>query len=114
MAVMRVEPAGHLIDVRPGESLIEAAWSAGYTWPTVCFGNGVCTVCQCEVLEGADKLSPRTVPEVQLLDDLTAKPRRRDPNRIRLACQARTSGDITVRKPGVVEADSSTSALVTE
>ena len=101
----RVDPAGLVIEIRPGETLIQAAWRCGYHWPTLCFGVGECTACSCEVLEGAHLLSPRTEPEERLLADLSRRRVRRvDPRRIRLACQLRSNGTITVRKPGVTVA----------
>lgn len=98
---MRVEPAGIDIDVRPGETLMQAAWRAGYQWPTLCFAMGRCTACQCEVLDGIHHLSERTDVEVGLLGTLDRRVRRANPRRVRLACQVTTSGDLTVRKPGV-------------
>jgi 2Fe-2S ferredoxin len=98
---MRVEPAGIDIDVAPGETLIQAAWRAGYEWPTLCFARGTCTACRCEIIDGLHLLSERTEAEVALLGDLDRRVRRANPRRMRLACQARASGHITVRKPGV-------------
>jgi ferredoxin, 2Fe-2S len=103
---MRVDPGGIEIEVRPGETLMQAAWRAGYHWPTLCFGVGTCTACQCEVTDGLHLISPRTDAEVQLLEDLNRRVRRANPRRIRLACQVTTTGDVTVRKPGVKVADS--------
>ncbi|MDV8071040.1 2Fe-2S iron-sulfur cluster-binding protein [Rhodococcus sp. IEGM 1366] len=100
-----MEPAGHLIEVRPGESLIEAAWRADYTWPTLCFGRGTCTACQCEVVEGLDQVSDRTEAEHVMLSDLSRRRRRTDPRRVRLACQVMASGDVVIRKPGVIKKD---------
>jgi hypothetical protein len=34
--VVRVEPLGVDIDVRPGESIMAAAQRGGYYWPTQC------------------------------------------------------------------------------
>ncbi|MGX9787793.1 2Fe-2S iron-sulfur cluster-binding protein [Mycobacterium sp. MMS18-G62] len=98
---MRVEPVGVEIEVRRGESLIKAAWRAGYSWPTLCYGVGRCTACQCEVVEGLHLLSARTEAENQLLHDLHRRVRRADPRRIRLACQVEISGDVVIRKAGV-------------
>jgi ferredoxin, 2Fe-2S len=103
---MRVEPVGCEIEVRRGETLIQAAWRAGYNWPTLCYGVGRCTACQCEVLNGLHLLSERTEAEMQLLHDLHRRVRRAaDPRRIRLACQVKIIGDVIVRKPGVKVAD---------
>ncbi|WP_234812905.1 2Fe-2S iron-sulfur cluster-binding protein [Mycolicibacterium confluentis] len=98
---MRVEPAGVDIDVQPGETLMQAAWRCGYDWPTLCFARGTCTACRCEILDGLHLLSERTDAEVALLADLDRRVRRANPRRIRLACQVKASGPITVRKPGV-------------
>ncbi len=89
------------IDVRAGETLIQAAWRAGYHWPTLCYAMGTCTACQCEVLDGLHLLSERTAAEVALLDDLNRRVRRSNPRRVRLACQVTVAGDVTVRKHGV-------------
>lgn len=98
---MRVEPVGCEIEVRCGETLIKAAWRAGYSWPTSCYGMGRCIACQCEVLEGLHLLSERTEAEIQLLGDLHRRVRRAGPRRIRLACQVEIRGDVIVRKTGV-------------
>jgi 2Fe-2S ferredoxin len=98
---MRVEPAGIDIDVRRGETLMAAAWRAGYDWPTLCYAMGRCTACRCEVVEGLHVLSERTDAEVALLGELNRRVRRANPRRVRLACQVTTTGDVTVRKPGV-------------
>lgn len=98
---MRVEPAGIEIEVRPGETLIEAAWRAGYHWPTLCYGMGRCTACQCEVLDGLHLLSERTEAERTLLSDAKCRVRRINPRKARLACQMTVTGDVIVRKPGV-------------
>ena len=103
---MTVVPSNIEIDVQPGKTLLEAAWEAGYQWPTLCYGQGICTACQCEVLHGPHLLSPRTEAEAQMLGDLSRRVRRADPRRVRLACQVTVTGDVTVRKPGVRVADS--------
>lgn len=102
---MRVEPDGWEIEVRRGETLIKAAWRAGFTWPTLCYGMGKCTACQCEVLDGLHMLSERTEAETQLLAELGGRRQRADPRRIRLACQVEIYGDVIVRKPGVKVVD---------
>jgi 2Fe-2S ferredoxin len=100
-AVLRVEPAGYEIEVHPGETLIRAAWRAGYSWPTLCYGVGKCTACQCEVVDGLHLLSERTEPESELLRECNRRVRRVDPRRLRLACQVQITGNVVVRKPGV-------------
>jgi 2Fe-2S ferredoxin len=94
-----VEPAGARFDVSPPESVIQAAWRAGYQWPTTCWGQAECGVCAMEVLEGGEILSPVGAAETARL---RALPRREGGGR-RLACQATLvgPGTVTVRKPGV-------------
>jgi 2Fe-2S ferredoxin len=96
---VRVEPAGVEFDVRPGEAVIQAAWRAGYQWPTTCWGQADCGVCAMEILEGVELLSPAEKLEA---DRLRSLPRREGGGR-RLACQTRivADGRVTVRKPGV-------------
>jgi ferredoxin, 2Fe-2S len=98
---LRVEPAGIDIDVATDETLIQAAWRAGYDWPTMCYARGTCTACRCEVIEGMHLLTERTEAETALLSELNRRVRRANPRKIRLACQAKANGDVTVRKPGV-------------
>jgi len=104
---LTVVPANIELAVQPGQTLLEAAWQAGYEWPTLCYGRGTCTACQCEVLDGLHLLSARTEAEEHMLGDLSRRVRRADPRRIRLACQVTITGDVQVRKPGVRLADSS-------
>jgi 2Fe-2S ferredoxin len=94
-----VEPGGARFDVRPKESVIQAAWRSGYQWPTTCWGQAECGVCAMEVLEGSELLCAAEPKEAARLRSL---PRRQSAGR-RLACQARFAldGTITVRKPGV-------------
>ena len=94
-----VQPGGAQFDVRPKESVIQAAWRSGYQWPTTCWGQAECGVCAMEILEGSELLGAAEPKEAARLRSL---PRRQSAGR-RLACQARFVGDgtVTVRKPGV-------------
>jgi 2Fe-2S ferredoxin len=98
--VVRVEPLGVDIDVRPGESIMAAAQRGGYYWPTQCQAMGSCTVCFTRVKQGAGSLSPAGAAEAESLERLARRfgPRGRS---IRLACQAKPTGDVVVVKPGV-------------
>lgn len=98
-SVVRVEPAGLEVAVRPGETLFHAAQRLGIAWPTVCYGQARCTRCQVEVIEGNGRLGPVTEPEGPLLERIRLlHPQLRHP---RLACQLRVEGDVVVRQPGV-------------
>ena len=99
--VVHVERIGIDLELRPGETIIEAAWRYGYRWPTVCYGQADCTMCHVEVQSGAEHLSPVEDEEREALEQRLPGARRRDLSRIRLACRAQATGDVTVRKSGV-------------
>jgi 2Fe-2S ferredoxin len=98
--VVRVEPLGVDIDVQPGESIMAAAQRAGYHWPTQCQAMGSCTACFARVKQGAGSLSAVEAAEADSLERLARRFGRRGRN-IRLACQAKPTGDVVVVKPGV-------------
>jgi 2Fe-2S ferredoxin len=101
MAMLRILPLDDELPADVGATVMGAAQAAGYYWPTTCGGEGRCTTCACEVLEGAEHLSDMGRGERATLADergeaaITAG--------VRLACQARVMGDgvILVRKPGI-------------
>jgi ferredoxin len=49
---MVIEPGGHFVAVREGESLLEAALRAGLSLPRSC-RNGTCRACLCRLVDGA-------------------------------------------------------------
>ena len=93
---MRVDPDGIELDLEPGETLIEAAWRLGYTWPTRCYGQAECTACHIEVMEGAEHAS--AIGEDEAVALATLRPGTRA---LRLACRIRFDGDAVVKKRGV-------------
>jgi 2Fe-2S ferredoxin len=99
MATVKVEPAGVHLEVKAGETVFQAAVRRGVRWPNVCGGNGLCRTCWFEIVEGEENLAPVEEREAAALRLLapTLGPARP----VRLACQARICGDVTVRKPGV-------------
>jgi ferredoxin, 2Fe-2S len=90
-------------EAAPGETVMGAAQRLGYYWPTTCGGEGRCTTCACEVVEGVAALEPvgRTEAKALVAERGEAVLR----TAVRLACQARLleapGARITVRKPGV-------------
>nr|WP_321792548.1 2Fe-2S iron-sulfur cluster-binding protein [Caballeronia sp. J97] len=48
---MIIEPAGHFIAVRGGETLLEAALRASLSLPRSC-RNGTCRACMCRLVDG--------------------------------------------------------------
>ncbi|MGC8512016.1 MAG: 2Fe-2S iron-sulfur cluster-binding protein [Acidimicrobiales bacterium] len=107
-ARVAVEPSGVEFDVADGETVFEAARRCGVRWPTVCGGVGSCRTCFMVVVCGSQFCSAIDDWEAEGLADLatvavarsgTAGPAAAGP--VRLACQTRISGPVTVRKPGV-------------
>jgi 2Fe-2S ferredoxin len=100
MVKVRVEPAGVEFEVKPGESVAEAAWNQGYTWPTKCWGQAECMVCFVKVLDGELWTEPPEEEELGRLRSLLPV-RLRDPL-IRLACRLRiNSAGVVLEKKGV-------------
>lgn len=100
MALVRVEPCGAEIDVGASESVAEAAWRAGYTWPTKCWGQAECMVCFVRVLDGELHVVPPAESETAAMQTLL--PRRLLGPLTRLACQLRVTGDgVVLEKKGV-------------
>jgi class 3 adenylate cyclase/hemoglobin-like flavoprotein len=82
----------------PGASLLDVSLHAGLPHFHQCKATARCTTCRVEVLEGADHLSPRTGAEAQIAAE------RGWSDTIRLACQARVRGDVTVARLVLEEA----------
>lgn len=99
LAIVRVEPSGLEFDVDASETMMQAALRHGYQWPTVCGGQGQCRACSVEILDGQDRLCPAGRIEVEGIKILVASGD--DPAKVRLACQAKVRGAVTVRKHGV-------------
>jgi 2Fe-2S ferredoxin len=92
-----VEPAGVVIELEPGESLLRAAQRCGYRWPTVCDGNASCGVCVAQVVSGFENCSEIGTLELERIVALN-KP---VDGKARLACQLTIEGPVTVHRRGV-------------
>jgi len=100
MTVVRVLPQDIVFEAADGQTIIEAAWAGGYYWPTTCGGQGICTSCVCTVEDGLANLEPMGRGEHRTLAEERGEAALRG-GRLRLACQARVTGDVTVVKRGV-------------
>lgn len=74
------------------QTLLECSLGSGIPHMYACGGNAKCSTCRVLVVEGGEGLSGPTTAEEKL-----AKKKGFEPN-IRLACQARAVGDVTVRR----------------
>jgi ferredoxin, 2Fe-2S len=97
--VVEVQPLGVHFTVAEAETIFEAAWRNGYSWPTRCNGQARCTLCCLEVEGGAPHaLEPEK--EEQLVLNWIRQIRASDAP-FRLACRTKINGDVVVRKDGV-------------
>jgi ferredoxin len=79
------------LTIEPGEVLLDAARRDAAHIGFVCDGNGLCQMCECRVIKGAEHLSPPNDTEhIWLTEEQLAEGRR-------LSCQA------SVRGPGPIE-----------
>lgn len=99
MITIRVKPSNFEIEAVPGDTLMAAAWRAGYYWPTTCGGRGECTTCACTILTGKEHVSEMGRFEAKSL--LAGRGRGALAQGLRLACQTQVFGDVVVQKPGV-------------
>jgi 2Fe-2S ferredoxin len=67
MARVIVQPSNIEFEAAVGETVMGAARARGLYWPTTCGGQGVCTTCLCEVLEGAEVLAEMSRSERKTL-----------------------------------------------
>jgi 2Fe-2S ferredoxin len=95
-----VEPSGVDFDIHDDETVIQAAWRNGYTWPTICGGAGTCKTCVFLTLDGTEHLLPVEPWEAEGLRSIAPSLSKHGED-ARLACQAKVCGDIRVRKIGV-------------
>jgi ferredoxin len=79
------------LEADKGERLLDIILNAGIGHRHVCGGNGFCTSCRVEVVEGSDNLTPISHLEIDRLG--------KDAGRLRLACQTRIYGPAWVHVP---------------
>jgi ferredoxin, 2Fe-2S len=100
LAIVRVEPLGADIDVRPGEAVAEAAWRLGYHWPTTCFGQANCMQCRVRIVAGEQFVVPADDEESEAMQTWLPAPARKPG--IRLGCRLTVIADgVTVEKRDV-------------
>ena len=75
-----------------GMTLLDASIESKIPHLHECGGNGKCTTCRVRVISGMENLSPKTRKEVAM-----SMNRRWDPT-LRLACQSKVKGDVTIQR----------------
>jgi 2Fe-2S ferredoxin len=102
MPRVRILPLDVEFEAASDATIMGAAQALDYYWPTTCGGEGRCTTCACDVIEGADGLEPMGRAERKVLVYERGEAILNTP--IRLACQSRFApgaSRIVVRKVGV-------------
>jgi adenylate cyclase len=87
------------IAVSPDSTILEATLKANIKHIHVCGGNARCTTCRVYVMDGLENCLPRNEKERQLAEKLGF------PENIRLACQTKIRGNITIRRQVVDDLD---------
>jgi adenylate cyclase len=93
------------IDPGEGETILEAAMRAEIPLAHICGGHGRCSTCRVVILKGKENCLPRTPPEEAIARQLGLD------NAIRLACQTRVAGDVTLRRLVLDDEDVELSSL---
>ena len=83
-------PGGRVVAAPPGFSVLETSRWAGIPHASACGGRGRCSTCRVEILAGAENTPEPSLAESETLLRVKA------PSTVRLACQLRPAGDITV------------------
>jgi adenylate cyclase len=87
------------IDASSDNTILEATLKANINHVHVCGGNARCSTCRVYIMDGLDNCRPRNEKEKQLGEKL------KFPKNIRLACQTKIKGNITIRRPVVDDLD---------
>lgn len=101
MPFITYQGEGRTVPAEPDTTLLDAARRAGIPHFHACGGHARCSTCRVLVVEGGASLTPRTEGERAIAARLGF------PADVRLACQARARGDVTVRRLVVDEEDRS-------
>lgn len=88
---IEIQYGDEIVIARRGNCLLDTILDAGLDHRHICGGNGFCTSCRVEVIEGALNLSHVSRLERDRLG--------KDAGRLRLACQTRVLGPTRVRVP---------------
>ena len=90
MPVITRERQKDQITVQNGDLLMQSLQEAGIPVASSCGGEAVCAKCVIRIVAGAENLSPPT-PDEDFLRDLHDFPAD-----VRVSCQAKVLGDVTV------------------
>jgi len=83
-------PDGRMVSIAPGNTILEASRHGGIPHASVCGGRGRCSTCRVKVIEGIGHLPTPSPEEKRVLERIGSPPQ------VRLACQTRPLGDVSV------------------
>ena len=86
-------------DVNADETLLEAGLRSGIAFAHACGGRAKCSTCRISIVDGLEACSQRTEVETLMADRLGFT------DEVRLACQLRPQGEISVRRLVLDETD---------
>lgn len=92
MPQLAVQPEQQTIPVQPSETLLDALLAQDIPHTHACGGQAYCSTCRVLILEGIKNCSPPTRAEKALAQKLQF------PIHVRLACQTKITGDVTIRR----------------
>ncbi|TGK04769.1 guanylate cyclase [Leptospira semungkisensis] len=99
------------VEIQESESsktLLQISLDAGIPHTHACGGNARCSTCRVLVQKGEEHLLPRNEKEIALSG------RKGFPQNIRLACQTKLNGDVTVRRLVIDEEDQTLAATFSD
>jgi adenylate cyclase len=89
--ILRISyPDGRIVSIAPGHTILDASRAGGIAHASVCGGRGRCSTCRIRVTQGTEYLPPPNPDERRVLDRIGSPPH------VRLACQTRPHGDVSV------------------
>lgn len=81
------------IEVQEGANLMQSLLQNSVPVASSCGGDGICSKCKVEIISGEDQISKEDERESIL------KARLKIPKKMRLSCQVKVFGDVTVDTP---------------
>ncbi len=92
MSKINCLPDRRSVDAKPTDTVLESLLASGIEHTHVCGGNAYCSTCRIMILDGQQNCSDPTAAERALAKKLDF------PFHVRLACQTKVSGDVSIRR----------------
>lgn len=89
-------PSGSQVSIDASLALGPALKAQGYAVHSGCAGYGYCADCLVTIVEQPENAFPPTYDERRMIGALFHGPRYRDPQPLRLACQLKLHGPVTI------------------